>query len=352
MNPPDPTLHTVNGHPQLRLRRELPHPPEKVWRAITDPAELAHWFPATVRTELRAGAEMHFVFEDGEFVDTDGEILEIDPPKVFVFRWGQEVLRWELVPAEHGCILYFSHTFTGPDGWGDRLAAARHAAGWVACLDLLVDLLDGRPPQTATTRVADDQWFDRSEQYTEAFGIAEGEVDETSDGFRLRIARDLVQSAEDVWAMLTSDDPADEDDATPDSARDEASESADEEPGRAGVQAGSTDVGATPPLQFTNGFVPAGPITSVEPGRTLEYRWEHDGAAAGLVRWEFHAHEFGCAIQIVQTVPATLAGTRAVALAAWQTHLEVLVRTLHGRPQCWPFERTEELRRRYEARLG
>ncbi|ASO18620.1 uncharacterized protein YndB with AHSA1/START domain [Actinoalloteichus hoggarensis] len=352
MDPTEPTLHTVDGRPQLRLRRELAHPPAKVWRAITDPAELVHWFPAAVRTELRAGAPMHFVFDGGELVDTDGEILEIDPPRVFVYRWGQEVLRWEIVPAEHGCVLDFSHTFTGPDAWGDRLAAPRHAAGWMDCLDALDDRLDGRP--TPASGPADGGWFDRCERYTEAFGVAEGLVDETPEGFRLRVARDLVQSAEEIWAVLGSDEETTPPDAAASAGRAEDAENRDADGDATPTTApsGSPAVGAAPPLRFTNGFVPAGPVVAVEPARVLEYRWEHDGAPAGVLRWEFHAHDYGCAIQIVQTVPAALADSRADALAAWQTHLEVLARTLHGRPQCWPFDRTEELRRRYEARLS
>ncbi|PZG03110.1 SRPBCC domain-containing protein, partial [Nonomuraea aridisoli] len=41
------TLHP-DGRTTLRLQRRLPHPPEKVWRAITEPEHLAAWFPTTV----------------------------------------------------------------------------------------------------------------------------------------------------------------------------------------------------------------------------------------------------------------------------------------------------------------
>ena len=32
------TLDTVDGRPVLRMERRLAHPPEKVWRAIHEPA--------------------------------------------------------------------------------------------------------------------------------------------------------------------------------------------------------------------------------------------------------------------------------------------------------------------------
>jgi len=50
-----------------------------------------------------------------------------------------------------------------------------------------------------------------------------------------------------------------------------------------------------------------------------------------------------------QTPPA--ASTRAVALAAWQVHLELLFATLHGDDRVLRAERTEELAKRYAARL-
>ncbi len=37
----------------VRFSRRLPHPPEKVWRALTEAEHLAAWFPTTVEGELR-----------------------------------------------------------------------------------------------------------------------------------------------------------------------------------------------------------------------------------------------------------------------------------------------------------
>jgi len=121
----------IDGRPVLRFERQLAHPPAKVWKAITDPAEMAHWFPAAVDfpgavdTELKPGATMRFTFPDAAPLDTtgEGEILEFDPPKVYAFRWNTDVLRFELVPDGSGCRLVFSQTLGG--GWVGRLAAGR-----------------------------------------------------------------------------------------------------------------------------------------------------------------------------------------------------------------------------------
>ena len=44
---------TPNGEPELRFERRLRHPIERVWAALTDPRELAAWFPAANATEWR-----------------------------------------------------------------------------------------------------------------------------------------------------------------------------------------------------------------------------------------------------------------------------------------------------------
>lgn len=44
---------------RLRFARRLPHAPEKVWRALTEPEHLSVWFPTDIdRTNHRRGAEI------------------------------------------------------------------------------------------------------------------------------------------------------------------------------------------------------------------------------------------------------------------------------------------------------
>ena len=97
------TLSTENGRTVLRMRRELRHPVEKVWRAITEPGQLAGWFPAAVEFDLRLDGPVTFTFETdpGAPVDvqTSGVIRAYEPPKLLEYTWGVEVLRWELDPV-------------------------------------------------------------------------------------------------------------------------------------------------------------------------------------------------------------------------------------------------------------
>ncbi|MEW2352189.1 SRPBCC family protein [Spirillospora sp. NPDC029432] len=312
----DATLQTINGEPTLRFERRLAHPPAKVWRAVSDPAEMAHWFPAAVEAELRPGAPMRFVFPGDLEVEgaSDGEVLEVDPPKVFMFRWNDDVLRFELLPDGDGCLLVFTQTIGG--GRTGLLGAGRTAAGWDTCLAELAGRLDG------TTVPARTDWLGPMEHYIEKFGLAEGTVRETGDGHELTFARDLVwKPADEVWRLL--------------------------------VGGTEPSIGGEPPTPATNGYVRPGKVTKADAPRLLEYEWLHEGTPAGTVRWEIVSDpRLGVRVELTQTLPRRLAALRATALAAWHVHLELFFAATHGDQRCpWPADRTDQLTRKYETQL-
>ncbi|GAB1513029.1 SRPBCC family protein [Actinophytocola sp. KF-1] len=305
----DATLHTVNGEPTLRFERRLRHSPAKVWRAVTEPTEMAHWFPAAVEAEPRPGAPMRFTFPDEAPVhgDWDGEVLEVDEPKVFMFRWSHDVIRIELIPDGDGCLLVFTQTLGG--GRTGFLAAGRTAAGWDTCLDALVARLDGTPVPERT------DWVTPMAHYIAKFGLDEGTAARTDDGWEIRFARDLVwRQPATVWEVLTEG-----------------------------------EAGATPPVRATNEIVPAGPMTRADAPRVLEYAWLHDGAPAGTVRWELCSDpKLGERVELTQTVPAHLADVVPAAMAAWHLQLELFFAAVMGDVRCaWSDERIAELTKHY-----
>ena len=140
------TYETIDGRPALKFERSYSHPVEKVWRAITDPGELAHWFPAQMTFEPRVGAPVSFVFPDGGMPSSEGEIKELDPPRVFVFSWEDELLTFELEPAGDGaCVLRFTHILS------ERGQAAGVAGGWHLCFEELEKRLAGLPAEAPGT---------------------------------------------------------------------------------------------------------------------------------------------------------------------------------------------------------
>ncbi|HET6704345.1 SRPBCC family protein [Amycolatopsis sp.] len=174
-------LLTDEERPALRLERRLKHAPEKVWRAITDPAELAHWFPAKVDVELRDGGAIRFTFP-GEDSTTTGQVVTADPPREFTFVWHDDTLRWLITPDGDGSLLEFTHTFGRGDPAIAKLAAGRTAAGWDVCLDALAARLAG------TDFEEPQGWHERMASYVEEFGLADGEV---LPGGTIRFRRDL-----------------------------------------------------------------------------------------------------------------------------------------------------------------
>lgn len=120
----------------LTLVRALDHPPEKVWRAITEPRHLARWYPmAAEHLDLRVGGAI--TFRDEEGTELPAEVTEVEPGRVFAFRefdveTGEHHLRLGLeADGEGGCRLTLTHTFIGGD-WAERTET-----GWLMCLDEL-----------------------------------------------------------------------------------------------------------------------------------------------------------------------------------------------------------------------
>jgi uncharacterized protein YndB with AHSA1/START domain len=124
----------------LRYERRLDHPPERVWQALTEEADLAAWFPTTMEGERRNGAALRFSFRRGEGQPFDGEMLAFVPPSLLELRWDEDILRFELESDGAGSVLRLHVTFP------EHGKAARDAAGWHVSLERLAALCEGIPP--------------------------------------------------------------------------------------------------------------------------------------------------------------------------------------------------------------
>jgi uncharacterized protein YndB with AHSA1/START domain len=82
------TYQMIDERPVVRFERTFPHPVEAAWQAVTEPSELAQWFPTRVEFEaLRPGARINFRFEGDRYPPMTGEVLEVDPPRRLVQSW-------------------------------------------------------------------------------------------------------------------------------------------------------------------------------------------------------------------------------------------------------------------------
>ena len=152
---------TIDDRPALNFERRIAHPVDAVWRAITEPEQLEHWFPSSVELDLRVGGEMTFTFREMQLAEQpmtlSGEVTDLDPPHLFAFYWGQDHLKFELAPADQGTLLRFTAMLDAKD------KAARDAAGWHMCLDRLELQLGGAT--TALGTEPSGEWRGRYEEY-------------------------------------------------------------------------------------------------------------------------------------------------------------------------------------------
>jgi uncharacterized protein YndB with AHSA1/START domain len=153
---------TPDGRARLRFTRELDHPIEKVWRAITEPAHLTHWFPTTIDGERASGAPLRFEFPGGMAPAFEGEMLAFEPPSLMELRWGPDIVRLELRPSDGGTTLTLLDTLE------ERGKAARDGAGWHTCLDALAAHLAGEPD--AGESMSGSAWRRVHPRYVESFG--------------------------------------------------------------------------------------------------------------------------------------------------------------------------------------
>jgi uncharacterized protein YndB with AHSA1/START domain len=144
---------------QLHFTRRLPHPPEKVWRALTEPEHLKEWFPNDIEGERKEGATLRHVFRNDEAPDMSGEMVVYDPPSVLEFTWGEDTLRFELQADGDGTVLNLV------DVLEDVGKGARDGAGWHVSLDALEQHMRGEPTRTQDM----DVWRPVHDAYVKSF---------------------------------------------------------------------------------------------------------------------------------------------------------------------------------------
>jgi uncharacterized protein YndB with AHSA1/START domain len=125
------TRRTVDGQAALRIERRFAHSVERVWQAVSEPAEMERWFVGPVAWIPEQGEEF-------EAMGATARVHAVDPPRRLAWSWGVESYSFELTPDGDGCLLVFTHVLNpemGPD-W-------QFAAGWETYFDRLEAHLGG-----------------------------------------------------------------------------------------------------------------------------------------------------------------------------------------------------------------
>jgi uncharacterized protein YndB with AHSA1/START domain len=136
---------TARGQTEsLSFEFDLPHPPEKVWRALTDPVLLKEWLLPVVGFDLAPGTA--FKFQTQAYPGWDGVVdcrmLECEPHKKISYAWSvptlETVVTFLLKPTPTGTRLFLVQSGFKPDQ-KQAFGGARY--GWKMMGGKLVELL-------------------------------------------------------------------------------------------------------------------------------------------------------------------------------------------------------------------
>ncbi|UAK31451.1 SRPBCC domain-containing protein [Nocardia asteroides] len=151
------TLETIDGRRALRFDRSYAYPIQRVWQAVSTPAELERFFPGAADWTPTAG----------ETIDLGGatlEVTEVDAPHRLAWTYAGQPQSFELAEEEGGCRLIFTHVIDHIED----LPAAQTATGWHTYLSRL-------EPHLAGGHLSDEEahkpWKDLHERYAERFGV-------------------------------------------------------------------------------------------------------------------------------------------------------------------------------------
>jgi uncharacterized protein YndB with AHSA1/START domain len=136
---------TAESTRTLVIERVFPHPPEKLWRALTESSLLAQWL---LQNDFEPVVGHKFHFRNQPVPNWDGvidcEVLVAEPLKQLSYSWTalglRSVVLFILTPAEGGTHLRLEHSGFRPDQ-PQAYGGAKY--GWQKFLNNLEQILGG-----------------------------------------------------------------------------------------------------------------------------------------------------------------------------------------------------------------
>ncbi len=109
------------------VEREIAHPPQKIWRALTQPHLIAEWL---MKNDFKPAVDHRFSLS-ADWGAVACQVLEVEPHRTLSYTWAghglESVVTWTLTPTGTGTHLRMEQTGFQPD---QKQAYFGARAGW------------------------------------------------------------------------------------------------------------------------------------------------------------------------------------------------------------------------------
>jgi uncharacterized protein YndB with AHSA1/START domain len=126
------------------IERKMPHPPEKIWRALTQPWLIEEWL---MKNDFSAEVGHRFTFRAMPLPGWSGvvncEVVTVEAPRLLAYRWGDgtesdsgliTLVTWTLIAQSGGTLVRMEQSGFRPQEEG---AHKRLGGGWPRVLERL-----------------------------------------------------------------------------------------------------------------------------------------------------------------------------------------------------------------------
>jgi len=129
---------TTEERRSVVVEREIAFPPEKIWRALTQPHLLQDWL---MRNDFKPVVDHRFKFS-GDWGSVDCAVREVEPNKTLSYSWDahglESIVTWTLTPTAKGTHLRMEQSGFRRD---QQQAFMGARAGWHKFFEKLEQLL-------------------------------------------------------------------------------------------------------------------------------------------------------------------------------------------------------------------
>jgi uncharacterized protein YndB with AHSA1/START domain len=147
------TTTVTPDHDTIVSEIDIAAPCERVFKSLTDADEVRRRSPEldAYEMDVRIGGkwflEMSRPYRGKDRIRHEGEILEVDPPRLLVYTWlanfhndpqHRSVVRWELTPTKSGTHVKLTHSGLASESESSKA----YAGGWPGVLTELKTFME------------------------------------------------------------------------------------------------------------------------------------------------------------------------------------------------------------------